>query len=166
MLYNCDYKPLKVGFETARRSNVTEYKWEKQIGEKHNWYVLPILAALGSQIQVSLVLFSPLLGVERFAAVKGEKEAVCRYEKKGMTEALQTWSTPYLLGNKMSRRMHAKFEIGVRLLPIYKNCSRLYGLLRLGDYFGWKELDKHYCYFLKYSNCVGFKTQKENRNCV
>lgn len=62
--------------------------------------------------------------------------------------------------------MHAKFETGVRLFPIYKNCSRLNGLFRLGDYFGWKELDKQYCNFFKYSYCIGFKTQKENRNCV
>lgn len=48
----------------------------------------------------------------------------------------------------MSRRMHAKFETGVRLLPIYKNCSRLNGPFRLGGYFEWEELDKHSC-FLK-----------------
>lgn len=62
---------LKVEFETAR-SNVAEYKWENQIGEKHNWYVLPILAVLGSQIQISLALFFSLLDTQRFAAVKGE----------------------------------------------------------------------------------------------
>lgn len=47
---------------------------EEEIGEKHNQYVLPILAVLGSQLQVSLGLFSSLLDTQRFAAVKVELE--------------------------------------------------------------------------------------------